>query len=83
MADGVTAISHHSDCFNGAATARSRMEADASIANAASPGFNGAATARSRMGQQHHPLPHGQAASMGPRPLGRGWPNAVLCWYDL
>ena len=63
-----------SRCFNGAATARSRMVPGALPVRYQPLCFNGAATARSRMdAAQRCDARRGRAASMGPRPLGRGW----------
>ena len=61
-------------CFNGAATFRSRKVRHAAIHRPTQAnGFNGAATFRSRKGATFLRLAsRGGAASMGPRPFGRG-----------
>ena len=58
--------------FNGAATFRSRKESDADMMAGEKASFNGAATFRSRKEHDPAPIPLCRAASMGPRPFGRG-----------
>ena len=58
--------------FNGAATFRSRKATSGIVSGVYTDGFNGAATFRSRKGLVAGQEPREGAASMGPRPFGRG-----------
>ena len=60
------------DSFNGAATFRSRKEGKACRTRLYRRRFNGAATFRSRKDGGRYHSPGNRAASMGPRPFGRG-----------